>query len=178
MGWLSNLFGGKTKKSSQEVGSKRRAVVAEGPKPKTPVGTPPRSGAGNARQSADDPRVSGWVNWNICGWVDVVGVQFYREDAVWAFRSAKEGDTFELVREPTNPHDTNAIKVLYRGRHVGFIDRDLAAYAAESFPQEMPVKAGYVNGWRGDADFVRLTIQPLMPNVKSRKQNGWEIVKR
>lgn len=34
----------------------------------------------------------------------------------------------QLVREPTNPHDKNAIKVLVNGEHIGYIDRDTAAH--------------------------------------------------
>ncbi|WP_177177930.1 HIRAN domain-containing protein [Citreimonas salinaria] len=122
--------------------------------------------------------MSGWVNWNICGWVEVAGIQFRRDDALWAFRKAKEGDGFELKRDHQNPHDPNAIEVWFKGRHVGFIDRDIAALAATNFPSDMPLKAEYISGWSGGNGFVRLTIQPLMPNSKSRKDNGWDIAKR
>lgn len=41
-----------------------------------------------------------------------------------------EGTTFRLEREPTNPHDPNAVKVLHSvdgaETHVGYVPRDTA----------------------------------------------------
>ena len=36
----------------------------------------------------------------------------------------KVGDKLELVKEPNNPHDHNAIAVLFKGKCVGYISRD------------------------------------------------------
>ena len=33
------------------------------------------------------------------------------------------GDRLELVREPDNPHDTNAVRVEWRGRKLGYVPR-------------------------------------------------------
>lgn len=171
MGWFSSLFG-KAKKAPALEPEPERAKSSQ------PTKSQARLEKSEARHTSNDSRVSTWVNWNTCGWIEVAGIQFRRKDALWAYKKAKEGDTFELERDPSNAHDANAIEVRFRGRHVGFIDRDLAALAATNFPSDMPIRAEFISGWHGESGYVRLTIQPLMPNAKSRKKNGWEIVTR
>lgn len=62
--------------------------------------------------------------------VSVAGVTFEGRQAVLAelSRTQAKGEELacELVREPDNPHDANAIKVLLNGKHVGYIPRLLA----------------------------------------------------
>ena len=41
---------------------------------------------------------------------------------VWAL--LKPGDALDLVREPDNPHDANAVRVEWRGRKLGYVPRD------------------------------------------------------
>jgi hypothetical protein len=36
----------------------------------------------------------------------------------------------ELEREPENPFDIYAIKVLYEGQHIGYLEKDVAAFLA------------------------------------------------
>lgn len=43
--------------------------------------------------------------------------------------------TVELVPEPDNPHDPNAIKVMLEGVHVGYVPRDLCLAVAEKLQQ-------------------------------------------
>ena len=40
---------------------------------------------------------------------------------VWPHLSA--GDALDLVREPDNPHDANAVRVEWRGRKLGYVPR-------------------------------------------------------
>jgi len=40
---------------------------------------------------------------------------------VWA--QMKTGDALDLVREPDNPHDANAVRVQWRGRKLGYVPR-------------------------------------------------------
>ena len=35
----------------------------------------------------------------------------------------RRGDALELVREPGNPHDANAVRVQWRGRKLGYVPR-------------------------------------------------------
>lgn len=135
-----------------------------------------RSGPGyTEHQLEDDPRVSKWVGWNFHGRVEVVGIQFRREDALKAFTRTPEGSEVELVRDPNNDHDPNAIEVWFGNHHVGYMPKGTAKEAAKRFPLDMPIRARYVDGWMGDTGYIRLTIQPLMPDAKSRKEHGWSI---
>lgn len=55
----------------------------------------------------------------------------------------KVGEEIYLVRDPHNPYDQNAIKVLTRnGRQVGFLNRNIAAVLAARLDHYgQPVKA-------------------------------------
>lgn len=110
--------------------------------------------------------------------MDVAGIQHHKEAATKAYNSLRPGDVVELVRSPENPHDPNAIEVRYRGELIGYLDRDLAALAAERVSKETPIRAEYVSGHIGKSGFVRITILPLVPDNASRKRNGWQVVSR
>jgi len=45
----------------------------------------------------------------------------YDAKAVW--RDVKAGDRLELVREPDNPYDPNAVRIEWRGRKLGYLPR-------------------------------------------------------
>ncbi len=51
----------------------------------------------------------------------VAGLRHYEASAVW--RELKTGDRLELVREPENLYDSNAIRVEWRGRKLGYLPR-------------------------------------------------------
>jgi len=65
--------------------------------------------------------------------VKTVG-QFFREkEGIPAFLWSEEieiGEPIEFEREPDNPHDPNAIKVLHNGLHMAYIERGQAALIA------------------------------------------------
>jgi superfamily II DNA or RNA helicase len=62
----------------------------------------------------------------------VKGVTFDGRQAVVA--QLTEGETVWLIREPTNPHDPNAIRVERKnGEQIGYIDKHLAANLAPKF---------------------------------------------
>lgn len=49
----------------------------------------------------------------------MVGMKF--RDAVDLVNSLEDGTDLWLEREPDNPHDPNAVKVLYDGLHVAYV---------------------------------------------------------
>jgi hypothetical protein len=51
----------------------------------------------------------------------LAGSQYYAMEAFWS--EIKVGDALELVREPENPHDRNAIRVVWRGHQLGYVPR-------------------------------------------------------
>lgn len=60
----------------------------------------------------------------------LAGFQFYAGRELWD--QMKVGDPLELVREPDNRHDANAVRVEWRGRKLGYLPRrENGAVAAE-----------------------------------------------
>ena len=106
-----------------------------------------------------------------------MGTSFRLNDAVFAFVASRIGDRVDLIRDPHNLSDKNAIEVWILNRHVGFIDRNRAKIAAKTLPSEMPICARLVDRWMGEEGNVSLTIQPLMPDIKLRNANGWRVRK-
>ena len=51
----------------------------------------------------------------------LAGFVYYDGKAVWD--QMKKGDHLSLVREPANPHDTNAIRLEWHGHMLGYVPR-------------------------------------------------------
>jgi len=51
----------------------------------------------------------------------LAGFRYYAAAQVW--EDLRVGDRLELLREPDNPHDANAIAVAWRGRKLGYVPR-------------------------------------------------------
>ncbi|NOX37314.1 MAG: HIRAN protein [Calditrichaeota bacterium] len=51
----------------------------------------------------------------------IAGFQYYRGPALLPLM--KVGERISLEVEPTNPHDEFAVKILYRGRQIGYVPR-------------------------------------------------------
>jgi single-stranded-DNA-specific exonuclease len=58
----------------------------------------------------------------------IVGVSFEKRQSIVA--GLREGEALELVREPENPHDPNAIQVRFGQLQLGFLRREIAKYLA------------------------------------------------
>ena len=53
----------------------------------------------------------------------------------------RPGVLLELVREPDNPYDANAIAVHWRGRRVGYVPREANAGVARMMDEGLPARA-------------------------------------
>jgi hypothetical protein len=51
----------------------------------------------------------------------LAGFRYHEAAAAWP--ELRVGDRLELVREPANPHDPNAVRVEWRGRMLGYVPR-------------------------------------------------------
>lgn len=51
----------------------------------------------------------------------VAGFQFHRGESIWS--SLSVGKKLTLVREPTNPHDEDAVAVYFRDDKLGYVPR-------------------------------------------------------
>ncbi len=51
------------------------------------------------------------------------------------------GDALDLLREPDNPHDANAVRVEWRGRKLGYVPRRQNAALAWGLQRGTPLRA-------------------------------------
>jgi hypothetical protein len=54
----------------------------------------------------------------------LVGARFRPVEAQSILLEAEVGDPVQLEPEPTNAYDPNAIKVIYKEHHVGYVPRE------------------------------------------------------
>jgi hypothetical protein len=69
----------------------------------------------------------------------LAGFRYHAGAEVW--RELRVGDRLELVREPDNAHDANAVRVLWRGRVLGYVPRRENAALAWALARGTPLRA-------------------------------------
>ena len=69
----------------------------------------------------------------------LAGFRYHGAAEVW--RELRLGDPLELAREPQNPHDANAIAVLWRGHKLGYVPRRENAALAWGLDRGTPLRA-------------------------------------
>jgi len=72
----------------------------------------------------------------------LAGFQYYEGRDIWAMM--RVGDTLQLAREPQNPHDANAVRVLWRNEMLGYIPRRENSDVARQMDRGAAVKARIV----------------------------------
>jgi len=72
----------------------------------------------------------------------LAGFQYYEGKGLWDMM--RIGDTLQLVREPRNPHDINAVRVEWRGEMLGYVPRRENSDVARQMDHGAPVKARIV----------------------------------
>jgi len=85
---------------------------------------------GGHQQDTPPPGGLRWFDYPQRGAVEVAGAYHRLEAWQRAFRFGPVGDTHlaqaELIREPTNRHDHNAVMVVVQGEHVGYLPAEVA----------------------------------------------------
>jgi hypothetical protein len=69
----------------------------------------------------------------------LAGFRYHAAAEVWP--ALRVGDALELAREPENPHDANAVRVLWRGRVLGYVPRRENAALAWSLERGIQLRA-------------------------------------
>jgi len=69
----------------------------------------------------------------------LAGFRYHAGAEVW--RELRVGDRLELARELGNPHDANAVAVLWRGRKLGYVPRSENAALAWGLDRGTPLRA-------------------------------------
>jgi len=72
----------------------------------------------------------------------LAGFQYYEGKGLWDMM--RLGDNLQLVREPRNPHDANAVRVEWRGEMLGYVPRRENSDVARQMDHGAPVKARIV----------------------------------
>ncbi len=72
----------------------------------------------------------------------LAGFQYYEGKGLWDMM--RVGDNLSLQREPQNPHDANAVRVLWRNEMLGYVPRKENADVARQMDFGAPVKARIV----------------------------------
>jgi len=69
----------------------------------------------------------------------LAGFRYHAAASVW--RELRVGDALELARESDNPHDANAIAVLWRGHKLGYVPRRENTALAWGLDRGTPLRA-------------------------------------
>lgn len=72
----------------------------------------------------------------------LAGFQYYEGRDLW--NMMRVGDSLQLMREAQNPHDANAVRVLWRNEMLGYIPRRENSDVARQMDRGAPVKARIV----------------------------------
>ncbi len=98
----------------------------------------------------------------------LAGFQYYEGKDLWSMM--RVGDSLQLQREAQNPHDANAVRVLWRNEMLGYIPRRENSDVARQMDRGAAVKARIVklkearNPWQRIEFEVYVELTP----VKSR----------
>lgn len=96
----------------------------------------------------------------------LAGFQYYDGKVLWD--NMRVGDALTLVREPQNPHDSNAVRVEWKGQPLGYVPRRDNSDIARQMDRGVPAQARIVrlkearNPWqRVEFEiFVELAARP------------------
>lgn len=69
----------------------------------------------------------------------LAGFKYYDGKVLWD--QLKVGDALRLVREPTNPHDANAIRVEWKERMLGYVPRRENGHLARQMDRGAAIEA-------------------------------------
>ncbi|MBY0271618.1 MAG: HIRAN domain-containing protein [Burkholderiales bacterium] len=95
----------------------------------------------------------------------LAGFQYYEGRDLW--NMMRVGDTLQLSREPQNPHDANAVRVLWRNEMLGYIPRRENSDVARQMDRGAAVKARIVqlkearNPWQRIEFEVYVELAPV-----------------
>ncbi|MBV7434143.1 HIRAN domain-containing protein [Cardiobacteriaceae bacterium TAE3-ERU3] len=92
--------------------------------------------------------------------VPIAGLQYYRANDLVQFMD--RGDTLDLVQEPGNPHDPNAIMVEWRHNKIGYIPSEEAKNVRKLLKRHKCIcaKITEIDPAANERRWVKLNIYP------------------
>jgi hypothetical protein len=88
---------------------------------------------------------------------------FRHYDGAEAWRHMKPGDRLQLVREPDNPYDANAVRVEWRGVKLGYVPRRDNAAVARQLDRGAALEARVAEVRENRNRSVRLEFEVIAP---------------
>jgi hypothetical protein len=95
----------------------------------------------------------------------LAGFVYYDGRAAWD--DIRKGDRLTLVREPANAHDTNAIRIEWQGRMLGYVPRRDNADLARQLDRGARVEARVTELVRAANGRHRLSYEIYVPLTQS-----------
>ncbi|MFV0438774.1 MAG: HIRAN domain-containing protein [Desulfopila sp.] len=90
----------------------------------------------------------------------VAGFQFYHGEELW--HQLRPGAPLALVAEPDNPYDRQAVKVIYRGRQLGYVPRLENTAISQLLARNQPLTARIAALRQASDPWQRVTIDILL----------------
>jgi len=118
------------------------------------LGASPWISRGESAASAAAP--AAWSRAYAFDRVALAGFQFHEGESAWA--SLAVGQFLDLVREPGNPHDANAIRVHWQGRMLGYVPRARNAQLAGLMDQGLSARARIADLSPGPSPWDRVAL--------------------
>ena len=87
----------------------------------------------------------------------LAGFQFYAGREL--LPDIRVNDALELVRERDNPHDANAVKVLWRGRMLGYVPKHENGHVARQLDRGVALRARVVKVTAHRNPWLRIAFQ-------------------
>ena len=87
----------------------------------------------------------------------IAGFQFYDGEHIWDQLSI--GDMLQLIRQPDNPYDENAVELYWRNSKLGYLHRVENTAIARIMDQEQEITAKISNKRESFNPWKRLTIE-------------------
>ena len=91
----------------------------------------------------------------------LAGFAYYDGSAAWD--AMKTGDRLTLAREPGNPHDTNAVRIEWQGRMLGYVPRKDNADIARQMDHGARVEARVTELRRAATGRHRVSYEIYVP---------------
>jgi hypothetical protein len=87
----------------------------------------------------------------------IAGFQFHRGASLWPL--LRVGQVLDLVREPGNPHDTNAVAVYFNEDRLGYLPRTENQIVAQMLDRDEKLEASIIRLMEDENPWNRVRIR-------------------
>lgn len=98
----------------------------------------------------------------VLGALPVAGFQYYTGRAEWD--GLQVGDDLVFIRETDNAYDSNAVRIEWRGKKLGYVPRAGNSQIARLLDQGKHVSGRIINLHKGRSHWQRILFEALLDN--------------